>query len=455
MRNGSSQGAEPRAASSSAARASAGGARASGGVGNQARVAAWLGSLILANQPTPWLVDTPLIAVGGETGLAVDDVAGLTDREGFILIQAKGRLQMSNRRTSEFAKAVDQVVCQFIYGVPTGNGSRPIDERRDRLVIAGDGRSSAAIKELAIVTGRLRALPAVMPIPSAAKNARQQRALATLVNHVRESWIASSLSHPSDEEIRNLLRVLAVDVLELEDGGADRATASAHLAAALIDAKNERLAWTGLTALGLKLSEQRAWRRRSDIAAELDAIGAPVCPGRRHAASVSKLRRVSEANLRSLAEHSGLPVDGEIIRCQRLAVDDLATQDGSFVIVGDPGCGKSGVVYELASRMASVEDILVLTAEGLPDSAALAQAELGLDADAYGRIRPEAILAARVPRAALDGVRWSKADALTILNEISSELVTRIAGPSKAFAPLDPKTEPNVARLIDDLMSRN
>ena len=76
-------------------------------------------------------------------------------------------------------------------------------------------------------------------------------------------------------------------------------------------------------------------------------------------------------------------------------------------------------------------------------------------ADAYGNIRPEAILAARVARAALNGVRWNKADALTVLNEISSELVTRIAGPSKAFAPLDLKTEPDVARLIDDLTSGN
>jgi hypothetical protein len=61
--------------------------------------------------------------------------------------------------------------------------------------------------------------------------------------------------------------------------------------------------------------------------------------------------------------------------------------------------------------------------------------------DAYGKIRPEAIVAARVARAALNGVQWTTADALTILNEVSSELVTRIAGPSKAFAPLDLKME--------------
>jgi hypothetical protein len=74
-------------------------------------------------------------------------------------------------------------------------------------------------------------------------------------------------------------------------------------------------------------------------------------------------------------------------------------------------------------------------------------------ADAYGNIRPEAILAARVARTALNGVKWTMADALTILNEISSELVARTTGPSKAFAPLDLKTEPDIARLIDVVTS--
>ena len=70
-------------------------------------------------------------------------------------------------------------------------------------------------------------------------------------------------------------------------------------------------------------------------------------------------------------------------------------------------------------------------------------------ADAYGKVHPEAILATRIARPALNSVQWTKTDALTILNEISSELITRIAGPSKAFAPLDLKTEPEIAHLID------
>jgi hypothetical protein len=55
-------------------------------------------------------------------------------------------------------------------------------------------------------------------------------------------------------------------------------------------------------------------------------------------------------------------------------------------------------------------------------------------ANAYGKIRPEAILAARAARAALNGCGGPRPDALTILNEVSSELITLIAEPSKAFA---------------------
>ena len=74
-------------------------------------------------------------------------------------------------------------------------------------------------------------------------------------------------------------------------------------------------------------------------------------------------------------------------------------------------------------------------------------------ADAYGKVAPEAILAARIARLALNGVQWTTADALTILDGISSEIATRTAGPNMAFASLDLKTEPEIAHLIHVLTS--
>jgi hypothetical protein len=79
----------------------------------------------------------------------------------------------------------------------------------------------------------------------------------------------------------------------------------------------------------------------------------------------------------------------------------------------------------------------------------------GTPADPYGKIHPVSILAAQIPRAALNGVQWTKVDALSIVNKISSELLTRTAGPSKAFAPLDLKTEPAIARLTHVITSRS
>jgi hypothetical protein len=69
--------------------------------------------------------------------------------------------------------------------------------------------------------------------------------------------------------------------------------------------------------------------------------------------------------------------------------------------------------------------------------------------DVYDQDRREALLAARFTRERMNGVRWNAADAATILQGISDELVIRAAGASKTLAPLDLKTEPDIAHLLD------
>jgi len=68
--------------------------------------------------------------------------------------------------------------------------------------------------------------------------------------------------------------------------------------------------------------------------------------------------------------------------------------------------------------------------------------------NAYDDNRREALLAASFTRDGLNGVQWNAADAVTILQGISDELVIRMAGPSKTLAPLDLKTEPDIAQLL-------
>jgi hypothetical protein len=68
--------------------------------------------------------------------------------------------------------------------------------------------------------------------------------------------------------------------------------------------------------------------------------------------------------------------------------------------------------------------------------------------DAYGKARIEALVGARFARTALDGVQWSTADAAVVVNDTSTELTARFAGPSKEFAALDLAAEPDLAAVI-------
>lgn len=53
-------------------------------------------------------------------------------------------------------------------------------------------------------------------------------------------------------------------------------------------------------------------------------------------------------------------------------------------------------------------------------------------ADSYGQLRVEAILAARIMRSALQGVRWDQTDANQVLVDVSAELAARLQGPTRA-----------------------
>ncbi|MDP9386848.1 MAG: hypothetical protein M3Q48_02690 [Actinomycetota bacterium] len=380
--------------------------------------------LTVAEQPAPWILDGPmLVAVGGETGLEVDDVGAITDRGGFLVVQAKGALRLTSQRTGAFGEAIDQVVAQFIGGLPDYGREdlRPIDVSRDRLVVAGDGRSSQPVRELSTVTSRLRTLPEAMPIPSAATSAVQRTALATLLGHIRAAWSSAACVEPGEAEVRRLLRVLVVDVLDLAEDGAHRATAMAHLRSVLLDAARDMQAWTALRDLGAALARGRAWRRRVDIAASLDAAGAPIGPAGRHAADIQTLRRLTEAATQGLAAHSSLPTAAGPVHCDRSAIDELAAADGSFVVVGDPGCGKSGVIYELARRLAVAEDVVVLTVDTLPRTSAGVRTELGLVGDLLETFR--AWSGAGRATLLLDGLDAARGEGTTWLTTLCDSLV--------------------------------
>lgn len=100
-------------------RSSAGGAGAAGGVGHEDRCLAWAAAYMLAEAALPvWASGRRVVAIGGQTGRAVDDVGFVTNDDGWGMIQAKKRLTLAKVATGRLAEALGQLVEVDALGVP-------------------------------------------------------------------------------------------------------------------------------------------------------------------------------------------------------------------------------------------------------------------------------------------------------------------------------------------------
>jgi hypothetical protein len=97
----------------------------------------------------------------------MDDIGVITERRGYIFVQAKHRLQPSEAPHSGLADAVDQAVRQFLDGAPADpDGSRrPLESGRDSLVILTDSAGSTPVRvHLKTVVARFPGPPQEKPL---------------------------------------------------------------------------------------------------------------------------------------------------------------------------------------------------------------------------------------------------------------------------------------------------
>ncbi len=177
---------------------------------------------------------------------------------------------------------------------------------------------------------------------------------------------------PCDEDLRGLLGVLCVLALDTVDGGSDRAAALATLRG-LVPGGDESAAWRALVAAGHRAAELREWRDRRTLVAELARDGVVVGPGLSIAGDIVTLRSVTASNLTMLRPHVTVPVAGGIHlrREAEAAFAQASPADGGVLVVGDAGCGKTGLVVTLAAaRLAAGQEVVVLRADDFAGAAA-------------------------------------------------------------------------------------
>ena len=365
-----------------------GGAGTSGGIDFQARLGAWMATSILAESAAPPLWDwdraSTLQSLEVETGEHVDDLRVTNSFRSSAYIQAKLTLSLSASDSSDFASVIWAFVEQYLGGeqgakVPFGDD--------DRLVLAvGSGSSSFIRQDLQRLLHRSRGLLGDRKLDSVAGTKREIKVLETLLGHVRAAWRSATSSEPSESDLRKFMPKIWVSAFDLLDGGADTRIAEGHLRSdVLADPGQDGQAWGILVSLVAGLGAIQGGADRPRLQDLLTGKGVALCAAPSYRADIDRLRAHSSGTSQRLRPLSliSLPGDGGEIKLQRSvpgAVVAVAAE-GSLVVTGDPGVGKSASISELiAESEGEGRDFLALAADAL-DVGSLGQLrdELGLE----------------------------------------------------------------------------
>jgi hypothetical protein len=343
--------------------------------------------------PEEWVSSGRVTAVGGQTARDVDDVGALTDRGGHVLVQSKVGLRRGTTATSPLAKAIEQVVRQYLRGVPAdpedGRVGREVDPGRDRLIIVTDERSPASVRVgLVQAVDALACLPAELPFTDVQGDSDLIAARDTVLELLRSRWEAEAGQRPTDAVLRPLLRVFRIRVVRLDEGNSDWNRAVELLETVLDDPSRSRSAWSVLVSRCMALAENRRWATRDVLADGLEHEGFALGSDPDYARDVATLRAASRSRVEALRNDIQVPAPEGAVRLSREVQPLLADAEGNLVLVGAAGVGKTGLILQVAHTLAEAgEDVLFLPADALAGRAAEARGELGISADVLDVLR--------------------------------------------------------------------
>ena len=362
--------------------ARAGGSATTAGVSFQASVGAVFAVQMLAETAMDsrlGLGNAKPCGVRFESEAAVDDCGIETDAGGWVFIQAKTGVTLSSAADSDLRKTAGQMV-RLWHSAKGGRGKngwdRPLVLAKDRLLLAaGPTTGGTVTRDLARALNARRA-KYTAPLPKA-----QKHALAIFVKALKSEWKAVTKDAARESDIRAILPFIAV--IPFDMAGADRAAAIAGANHLVTLASTGANAFVAIEKHCQHLMEARLGDGATQFRAALSALGvslkAPPC----FEADVAQLSRHSEETGRRLAEYEKTTVSGVDVTISRKVTQSVvdAAQDGSFLVIGEPGAGKSAVINAAAAVLRKHKcDVIELAVDQLPVASTEGlRIELGLE----------------------------------------------------------------------------
>ncbi|MCE7917856.1 MAG: hypothetical protein DYH16_10055, partial [Nitrosomonas sp. PRO5] len=371
-----------------------GGATAVAGFQFQAQVTAWAAIQILAEQSSslPWnlSVGTTFKFLRCETEFPVDDLLIGTSEGGCIFVQIKHTTNLEHSRNSALAATLDQFVRQYAATRQqiSRQFNRPLDPNRDRLILITGASSSGPIRlHLPSLLQKLRQLLPNQMIDKAPTNADERRVLTVIKEHLEYAWQRTFGSQPTNDDIRELLSLVWVMVLDFEDGGSAEREAKQTLRSAVLQNPDQaNQAWNALVTACLDFASNQSGGDRAILAQVLQQENIPLQEPRSYRADIRRLREYSRRTLDLLKNLSIISVGAETVKIKRHSADALHqhAETGSVIIVGEPGAGKSGTLHDLVDRLLEKEnrDVVFFAVDRVEaQSLGALRSDIGLDHD--------------------------------------------------------------------------
>ncbi|MDQ5827310.1 MAG: hypothetical protein M3441_24380, partial [Chloroflexota bacterium] len=295
----------------------------------------------------------------------MDDILVEASEGGRLFAQVKHKLELRTTPNSDLASALDQFVRQSL---SLSHSPRPLSPARDRLLLVTTSNSSIPIKEdLPAILTRLRDGAGGKRLGNAAKNKAERSVLSVLKKHVIRAWHAAAGTAPSEEDVRKLLELVRVQLLDLDEGeSAEREAKGLLRASVLLDPTQADLAWDTLVQACARFAKNKSGAGRGGLQALLQDAGVRLKSVRSYRNDIERLKQYSNEVAADLSEFASIYVGAKEVKIERDAtrlLRDAAEQD-SLTVIGEPGAGKSGVIYDLYRLLAGEgRDVIVLAVD--------------------------------------------------------------------------------------------
>ncbi|MBK4216161.1 ATP-binding protein [Paracoccus caeni] len=334
-------------------RVGGGGAATSAGVIFQQRLGSFIATQILSDDPFD-----PVFNLGEakpswirfETEAPVDDILVATNLGGFVAIQAKTTASLSRGLNSPFGKSVSQFVRHWL-ACEDGDGAkywnRSLSSELDRLVLAVGPESSARIR-----IDLSNALRLISQPGGGELNQAQTEAFDIFFECVKSAWIASTTKPFNDSFPQKIAQFIVIAVFDTE--GTDRQLAIHRLQKAAAKDFSAETVMNSLDSFIADLMMSRGGADSKKLRKELIGYGARLAAPPNYIHDVEKLKKHSLETAKALDRYEVIEAtDGNRVTIQRdcQPLIEAATKDGSLLVVGEPGSGKSGVLNALARKL--------------------------------------------------------------------------------------------------------